>query len=189
MTPEEQAQFIALWEQGAQYPQIAESMGISQGTVASRARSLQQRGLIQPRERGGFKPRPAIRDTSGAPPAQAPGQAGQGAGQVRVLPPERAPSYAVVPLEVFEEILKRFDRLEERISQGGAPGGGADGPGPGAGTPVSLPPSKSVRWKMSLPSALLERIREEAKQRAIDPSRIAVEGIFLWLERHASPEH
>ena len=74
MTPDEEAQFIELWKAGAPYLHIAEMMKIPTGTVGTRARALQQRGLIQARARGGYKRRPARRDTDSpqVPAAPAP---------------------------------------------------------------------------------------------------------------------
>jgi transposase len=57
MTPAEEAEFIALWNQGLEITAIAQRLGIPKGTVQSRAHRLQQRGLIQPRPKGGAYPR------------------------------------------------------------------------------------------------------------------------------------
>lgn len=58
MTPAEQeATFIALWTQGLEIAVMAQRLGIPKGTVQSRAHGLQQRGLIQPRPKGGAYPR------------------------------------------------------------------------------------------------------------------------------------
>jgi DNA-binding transcriptional MocR family regulator len=53
MTPDEEAEFITLWNRGFETAEIARQLGIPPGTVRSRAHVLQQRGLIQPRPRGG----------------------------------------------------------------------------------------------------------------------------------------
>jgi DNA-directed RNA polymerase specialized sigma24 family protein len=42
-----EAEFIALWNQGLEITAMAQRLGIPKGTVQSRARRLQQRGLIQ----------------------------------------------------------------------------------------------------------------------------------------------
>jgi transposase len=55
MTPAE-AEFIALWTEGLEIAAIAQRLGIPKGTVQSRAHRLQQRGLIQPRPKGGAYP-------------------------------------------------------------------------------------------------------------------------------------
>ena len=58
MTPAEQeATLIALWNAGTEIAAIATRLSIPKGTVQSRAHRLQQRGLIQPRPKGGAYPR------------------------------------------------------------------------------------------------------------------------------------
>jgi hypothetical protein len=106
-------------------------------------------------------------------------------GQMDVLPPERAPGYAIIPLDVVHTILQRFDRLEEHLRVGGGqvPQGGA---GHGAGQMPQeetrvLRPSRSTRWKMSIREALLEVIRAEADQRRMDPSKLVQEAVEAWL--------
>jgi DNA-binding transcriptional MocR family regulator len=73
MTPAEQeVTLIALWNAGTEITAIAQRLGIPKGTVQSRAHRLQQRGLIQPRPKGGAYPRQkslARQDGSPAPPA------------------------------------------------------------------------------------------------------------------------
>jgi DNA-binding transcriptional MocR family regulator len=49
-------EFIRLWQAGATQAQIAQALGIPQGTVKSRAHRLQQQGKIQARPRGGDEP-------------------------------------------------------------------------------------------------------------------------------------
>jgi len=63
MTPDEEATFIALWQQGASYKAIALALGCPLGTVASRSAALAAQGKITPRQRGGAKAR------QGDPPA------------------------------------------------------------------------------------------------------------------------
>jgi hypothetical protein len=57
MTPTDEARFIALWQQGASYADIATAMGLKAGTVGSRAAALQAAGKIDKRPRGGAYPR------------------------------------------------------------------------------------------------------------------------------------
>jgi hypothetical protein len=80
MTPDEEAQFIALWQAGATQAQIAEALGIPHGTVKSRAHTLQQQGKIQPRPRGGLVPvqTPGQTTDTGAAHDPAPLPQGQG---------------------------------------------------------------------------------------------------------------
>ena len=57
MTPaEEETTFIALWTQGVETAAIARQLGLKATTAQARAWRLQQRGLIQPRPRGGNYP-------------------------------------------------------------------------------------------------------------------------------------
>jgi hypothetical protein len=53
MTPTDEAHFIALWQQGASYRELAQALGRPLGTVASRSAALVAQGKIQPRPRGG----------------------------------------------------------------------------------------------------------------------------------------
>jgi DNA-binding transcriptional MocR family regulator len=57
MTPTDEAEFIAPWNEGLETAIVATRLGIPRGTVQSRAHRLQQRGLIQPRPKGGAYPR------------------------------------------------------------------------------------------------------------------------------------
>jgi transposase len=57
MTHAEAATFIALWTEGLTTDAIAQHLNIPRGTVQSWAHRLQQRGLIQPRPKGGAYPR------------------------------------------------------------------------------------------------------------------------------------
>jgi hypothetical protein len=52
-TPETQAQLMALWEQGLVTTDIAQRLGVTRTAAHRRARSLQRRGVIQPRSSGG----------------------------------------------------------------------------------------------------------------------------------------
>jgi hypothetical protein len=60
-------EFIRLWQQGATQAEIAQALGIPQGTVKSRAHTLQQQGKIQARPRGGDDP---SRQAEARPPGQ-----------------------------------------------------------------------------------------------------------------------
>ena len=110
-------------------------------------------------------------------------------GQVQVLPPERTPGYAIIPLDVVDTIMRRFDRLEDHLhgGVGQVPQSGAGhGAGHGAGQMPQeetrvLRPSRSTRWKMSIREALLEVIRAEADQRRVDPSKLVQEAVEAWL--------
>jgi len=56
VTPVEEARFIALWNEGLPTTAIAQRLGIPEGTVKSRAHTLQQGGKIQPQPKGGPTP-------------------------------------------------------------------------------------------------------------------------------------
>jgi DNA-binding transcriptional MocR family regulator len=75
MTPAEEAEFIALWNAGTEIAAMAQRLGIPKGTVQSRAHRLQQRGLIQPRPRGGAYPSQRALARQERAPAQAPAPA------------------------------------------------------------------------------------------------------------------
>jgi DNA-binding transcriptional MocR family regulator len=60
MTPAEEIEFIALWNQGLEIAVMAQRLGIPRGTVQSRAHCLQRRGLIQPQPKGGAYPRQKV---------------------------------------------------------------------------------------------------------------------------------
>jgi len=66
MTPEEEATFITLWQQGLTSAAIAARLGIPPGTARSRAYTLQQQGKIPPRPKGGRRI-PALATTDGPP--------------------------------------------------------------------------------------------------------------------------
>jgi transposase len=65
MTSAEEAEIIALREQGLDNAEIAARLGIPRGTVQSPAHRLQQRGLIAPRPRGGAYPSQQAKARSG----------------------------------------------------------------------------------------------------------------------------
>jgi DNA-binding transcriptional MocR family regulator len=56
MTLAEEQTFIALWQQGASYRELAAALGCPLGTVASRSAALAAQGKIQSRQRGGAYP-------------------------------------------------------------------------------------------------------------------------------------
>jgi DNA-binding IclR family transcriptional regulator len=74
MTPADEAQFIQLWQAGVETAEIAHRLGIPPGTVSSRTHALQQRGLIQPRPRGGPHARRVVQARQAGTPAAVPVQ-------------------------------------------------------------------------------------------------------------------
>jgi hypothetical protein len=57
MTPDDEATFIALWQQGASQQERAARLGMPIGTIKSRASALARQGKIQARPKGGAYPR------------------------------------------------------------------------------------------------------------------------------------
>src|SRR3954454_9217194 len=72
MTPADEATFIALWQQGASYREIAAALGCPLGTVGSRAAALVAQQKITPRPRGGAWPTQQAMARQGVPPAPRP---------------------------------------------------------------------------------------------------------------------
>jgi hypothetical protein len=72
MTPAEaEARFIQLWNAGTETAETARQLGLKATTAQSRSRRLQERGLIQPRPRGGdyLSLRAKARQDGAPPPA------------------------------------------------------------------------------------------------------------------------
>lgn len=180
MTPDEQAVFIQLWEHEAQYPQIAEIMHISYGTVASRARALQQRGLIQPRPRGGHKPAPALA------PVQNPVQATDtgAVSRVDIGAVHGLDTGAVQRLDRLEGevngLVRVVQSLVDRLNHPPA-------------TPVqisalpSYPKGKAVRWNLWILDAIRDEIVALAAEREMSAIQVVQEMLWKVLkERHTS---
>ena len=53
MTPDDEATFITLWQQGTSQQEMAQRLGVPLGTIKSRAFALARQGKITPRPRGG----------------------------------------------------------------------------------------------------------------------------------------
>lgn len=140
MTPADEATFIMLWQQGLSHDALAQQLGIPVGTVKSRAHTLQQRGLIQPRPRGGRqalvqpeKPAPVQR----AVQSSAENPALHGAGAVHDSAVQTTMHGAVqvqnsAELQVPAAIADEFMRALEPLPQARAPGT-YRGAGPGQG--------------------------------------------------------
>jgi transposase len=67
VTGNDEARFIALWQQGWETKAIAQALGLKWTTAQSRARRLQERGLLQPRPRGGTYPSQRAQARQGEP--------------------------------------------------------------------------------------------------------------------------
>ena len=57
MTPDDEARFIQLWQQGLSHEALAQRLACPVGTVKSRASTLQRQGKIAARPRGGTRQR------------------------------------------------------------------------------------------------------------------------------------
>jgi DNA-binding transcriptional MocR family regulator len=124
MTPAEEASFIALWEQGASYREIAAALGCSLGTVASRAAALAAQGKITPRPRGGAYPRRRAK----ARPEDPPSTVHRGPSTVHGPPSAGGPH-------------RRLDRCPAAGPRPpGRPGDGAGATTPGGSSTVHRPP-------------------------------------------------
>jgi hypothetical protein len=69
MTPADEAEFIALWNQDLAIAAIAQRLGIPRGTVSSRATALRKRGVaLAKRPHGGAYPSQRAKARQGDPP-------------------------------------------------------------------------------------------------------------------------
>jgi hypothetical protein len=169
MTPADEAQFIALWNQGLTCPEIAQRLTIPPGTARSRAYHLQQRGRITARPKGGKRVRPwtvhaAVQDSA-----------------------VHAPMHGAVPVHNSAEILipaalaaelgclwAAIDALRQDMHR------------PVQDTVQSLPEplfddpadNATERWNLYLKRGLRVRIEGLARARGIAPSRVVQE--ILW---------
>jgi hypothetical protein len=160
MTPEEEAHFIALWQEGLTAAAIAQRLGIPPGTVRSRVYTLQQQGKIPPRLKGGKR----VRTHTPAPTREAPAEA--------ALPTREAPAELVaVPLETIErmqDLEARVAALEARALQT---------PAPPAGTRTH-PREHIKQWTVRLSQALIEAVKAQAATHGKEPSHLVEE--LLW---------
>jgi hypothetical protein len=105
MTPAEaETRFVELWNAGAETAAIARQLGLTVTAAQSRARRLQQRGLIEPRPRGGTYPslrRRARSTVEGGPSTVPPLQADLAAALTAALQP------VLARLEALEHGLAR----------------------------------------------------------------------------------
>jgi DNA-binding transcriptional MocR family regulator len=137
MTPADEATCIALWTEGLETAAIAESLGIKATTAQSRAHRLQQRGLIDPRPRGGNCPTQRQREREEGMervPGQTPGVSHHTPGvskrvsdpvPVEELPavPPAVNSPDITPLlqEILQELRTLTHGLAERVSPSAPP--------------------------------------------------------------------
>jgi hypothetical protein len=192
MTPANEAHFIALWQQGASYRELAAALGCPLGTVASRSAALVAQGKIQPRPRGGAHPSRHAKVRDGAPPApvQRPVQtidtgAVHSADTGAVQTFDTGPVQRLNALEQEVQGLRRLmqaviDRLDH----------------PPVQTPVqitALPPyptGKAVRWNLWFLDAIRDELTTRAVARSCSPSQLVQELLWRALSWGAEgPDH
>jgi hypothetical protein len=151
MTPADDARFIALWQQGLETAAIAQALGIKATTAQSRAHRLQQRGLIQPRPRGGAYPSQKALARQEDPPVHS---AVQGAVQMHWSGAEPLAVQSAVQSTVqtlqgdMEELKAQVSALAKMVHEL------AERPVQSTVQITALPPmppSKSTRWNLWLP--------------------------------------
>jgi hypothetical protein len=173
MTPTEEATFIQLWQEGASYRDIAQTLSCPLGTVASRSAALAAQGKIQPRPRGG-----ATRHTKALPETvhdgAEPGAVHGGMhGAVQVQNRAEPPLPATLAAEL-SRLWAAIDALRQDMHR------------TVQNTVQSLPEplfedpmdNATERWNLYLKRGLRVRIEALAQARGIAPSRVVQE--LLW---------
>jgi DNA-binding transcriptional MocR family regulator len=168
MTPAEQeATLIVLWTTGLETAEIAQRLSIPKGTVQSRAHRLQQRGLIQPRPRGGAYPsqRALARQDDPPAPARAPAPAGSS------FPTRDPPAITFMAVPEVRELIHTVKDLVVQVATLEA-STRADTRTPPAPAPARV---DIEQWTVRLSKALIERIKAEAVAAQKPPSHLLEE--------------
>ena len=176
MTPAEEARFIQLWNAGTETAEITRQLGLKVTTAQSRAYRLQQRGLIQPRPRGGGYPslRAKARHDGAPPPARAPAPAPA----APPAPTREAPAITMVAVPELREIISRFSALEARVAAL------EDGTRP---PPAPHPRVDIKQWTVRLSQGLIEAVKAQAASEGKEPSHLVEECLWHALsERRTS---
>jgi DNA-binding transcriptional MocR family regulator len=192
MTPTDEATFIALWQQGASYRDIAQALGCPLGTVASRSAALAAQGKIQPRPRGGaYSSRRAKARLQGSPsPVQSSAEQDSAVQDSAVQPTTAlVPSPAVASaaiIDLLRQTLARLDTVEQdlkAIREDRQPSAGQSGAGQSSADPpsLSLEEARAERWNLWLPRGLRHRIEAVAKARGHAPSKVVQEALWQWI--------
>jgi hypothetical protein len=187
MTPTEEARFIALWQQGASYRDLAQALGCALGTVGSRAAALVAQGKIQPRPRGGAYPRrqalarqedpPApTRDTPAGATREAPAPPPADAS----LPTRDLPVMTFVAVPEIRELIDTVKDLSARVAalENGTRGATRDPPAP-AGTRAK---GTIKQWTLRLSQPLIEAVKAQAAAEGKEPSHLVEE--LIWQALH-----
>jgi hypothetical protein len=210
MTPAEQeATLIALWTQGLEIAAIAQRLGIPKGTVQSRAHRLQQRGLIQPRPKGGAYPRQKAlaRSEAEGPPStihpdtvdRPPSTVHHASSTVDPLPSTvdhfREDLQAALTI-ALQPVLARLEALETGLARPHADDRPPSTVYPDTvdGPPSHRPPSTvdphtwelkplkhSIRWTVYVPQAMKEELQRRAAALGQNPSILVQEALARWL--------
>jgi hypothetical protein len=164
MTPaEEEARFIALWDAGIETAAIARQLGLKATTAQARAWRLQQRGLIQPRPRGGNYP----------------SQRAQGRQEGAPAPP--AVTFVAVPdmqelLSLVKDLHARVGALEQTRALPAPP----TTPAPPAADRKDI-----QQWTVRLSKALIEHLKAVAYERRMPPSQLVEELVWTALNNQS----
>jgi DNA-binding transcriptional MocR family regulator len=184
MTPADEQVFITLWTQGASQQNLAARLGVPVGTIKSRASALARQGKIQPRPRGGAYPHQRARQ--GDPPVQS---AVQGAVHMHRSSAEPLAVQSAVQSTVqtlqgeVEELKAQVSALAKAVHDL------AERPVQNTGQITALPPmppSKSTRWNLWLPTLLQDEISRIAADRGIPASQLVKEWLWEKLQPHVS---
>ena len=164
MTPADEAHFIALWQAGAPQTEIAQALGIPQGTVKSRAHALAHQGKIQPRPRGGAYPRQkalARQESAGVSPdtPRVSQRVSADTPPPQYLPPSQDEMRPLLT-DILQELRQLTGALAARVSTD-TPQVSRDTPGVSdgvsRGTPLPAERGKSARWNLHLSEGVRAR--------------------------------
>jgi hypothetical protein len=168
MTPAEEARFIALWQQGATYRAIAQSLDCALDTVGSRAYTLVRQGKIQARPKGGNYPMQQRRRRQEETPAP------------QVLPATPAMTFVAVPeiqemLSLVQDLPVRVIALEQTRVAPALPAP------PAAPAPLVAERKDIQQWTVRLSKALIEHLKAVAYTRRMPPSQLVEELVWKAL--------
>jgi hypothetical protein len=185
VTPEEEATFIVLWQQGLTTDAIAEALGIPKGTARSRAYTLQQQGKIQPRPKGGRRERRRPDNLPTRAPAQAPALPPADAS----LPTREAPAITFMAVPEVRELIHTVNGLAARVAalENDTRGTAHTPPAPAGPPAPTRTPGTIKQWTVRLSQPLIDSIKEQARTEGKEPSHLVEE--LLWqalTDRRAS---
>jgi len=179
MTPDEEALFIRMWQQGASYRELAAALGCPLGTVASRSAALAAQGKITHRPRGRAKGRPG--DLPAPAPPTAPATP---ASQVTPAPP--AVTFVAVPemqelLGLVKDLHARVGALEQTRVPPALP---ASPVTPAPHAPPAAERKDIQQWTVRLSKVLIDHLKAVAYERRMPPSQLVEELVWKALTDH-----